>query len=966
MMKRRTNRNLRAGLLAFAAGMTLAGGGLQAAVVGQWDFENGTLAATVGAAMDYNDGPGGATQQGTRFGTTTSLGLPDIAGQPAKVLGFAAFGPGEGYTMPTPAAGNGGGALLNQWTLIMDLYYPPESDRKWRTFIEIDGGNTADSDLFINTSNGIGVSGNYSGTVTTSQWHRIAFTVDQAEGVNKINKYIDGALVGTQNAGGLDGRWGMIPSLWAVLFADNDGDVQPGYVNSIQLRNEVLTPGQLAQLGGATAAGIPQTLSQVASTVVAWIPAGPYAPANTEVGVVVDAGDATLGGWSLKLDGVASSPTVTVDGKVHTAKIAAPGFATLTDHEVIVTYTDSVVGGAVSKTNTFRVPKLFENFDALTLLPSKDDAASDAAWTHETPAGWDIDNSEFVATVITMDNPDSDGDGYADGDGITEFAGWSFVDKTWWHTKDDQTRSSFALGQNIVAVADPDEWDDTAHAVSLFNSFLKTPEIPLADIGGGAVFLSFASSWRPEGVDDTDAAKFPVGPNGEPLNNQTAIVTVTFDGGTPVQLLKWDSADGSPTFKADAQNEQVKLPITVPAGAQKMVISFELRDGANDWWWAIDNVAVDVGATAPIISQQPAKTEVTAGQPATMTVAATGAGPITYQWYMVKAGGNVAVPGATSATLNIASAKLTDNGVYYVEAANSAGKTASSTAQLTVLPGPGATVHFAENFDSLPLGPNTDETLAEPEAWTKTPPAGWTIDDSGVPGAGDPLNDGVTEWAGWSFAKREWWAQAGGDQRRTQFTKGTGTSAIADSDEWDDIGHAAGDMATFMSTPQIDIASAPAGAAYLKLDSSWRPEDPQKATITASFDGGAEVEVLRFESVSGSPYYKDDNSVNDTLVIPLNNPAGAKKVVLKFGYFDTRNNWWWAVDNISIVSESGATGDVTLTATRNGSQVTVSWTGQGTLEAAPAVSGPWTTVAGAANPYTTTATGAALFFRVKQ
>lgn len=46
--------------------------------------------------------------------------------------------------------------------------------------------------------------------------------------------------------------------------------------------------------------------------------------------------------------------------------------------------------------------------------------------------------------------------------------------------------------------------------------------------------------------------------------------------------------------------------------------------------------------------------------------------------------------------------------------------------------------------------------------------------------------------------------------------------------------------------------------------------------------------------------------------------------------------------------------------------VVVEWTGGGTLLSAPAVNGPWTSVAGASSPYQLTPSGAALFFQVRQ
>ena len=108
---------------------------------------------------------------------------------------------------------------------------------------------------------------------------------------------------------------------------------------------------------------------------------------------------------------------------------------------------------------------------------------------------------------------------------------------------------------------------------------------------------------------------------------------------------------------------------------------------------------------------------------------------------------------------------------------------------------------MSEDFDGVTLGPTVWEpdgqgtevlTLATlPNAYTHTPPAGWTNDQSGVPGLADP-SVGVPEWEGWSFANKDWWATVAGDQNRTQFTNGSGTVAVLDADEWDDFGNPEG------------------------------------------------------------------------------------------------------------------------------------------------------------------------------
>lgn len=84
----------------------------------------------------------------------------------------------------------------------------------------------------------------------------------------------------------------------------------------------------------------------------------------------------------------------------------------------------------------------------------------------------------------------------------------------------------------------------------------------------------------------------------------------------------------------------------------------------------------------PVINTNPVNQTVTAGQPASFSVSATGIPAPTYQWQ--HAGTNLS--GATSATLNIASTTTDDAGAYAVIVTTAAGSVTSSTATLTVIP----------------------------------------------------------------------------------------------------------------------------------------------------------------------------------------------------------------------------------------------------------------------------------------
>jgi len=220
----------------------------------------------------------------------------------------------------------------------------------------------------------------------------------------------------------------------------------------------------------------------------------------------------------------------------------------------------------------------------------------------------------------------------------------------------------------------------------------------------------------------------------------------------------------------------------------------------------------------------------------------------------------------------------------------------------------GPVLLFQEDFESVALGTSLEESAGSEEIWTDTPPEGWVIDESGIPGIGSLATDGMTEWAGWAFTDKDWWASVAGDQRRTEYTLGQGTVAVADPDEWDDTDHpdsaSEGWYKTYMSTPAIDISDSQANTIQLVFDSSWRPEFDsdyhQTANITASFNGAEPIEILLWESDPSSPNFKDDNSTNETITVNVENPPWATSVVLTFGLFDAGNDWWWAIDNIKL------------------------------------------------------------------
>lgn len=213
-----------------------------------------------------------------------------------------------------------------------------------------------------------------------------------------------------------------------------------------------------------------------------------------------------------------------------------------------------------------------EDFEGLSLQrsPEEDVDSSRPVWTKTPPADWTIEDR-----VPGHDEPSGN-------NGVEDWIGWNFVDARWWSdVADDQGRSEFTLGTGTVAVADPDEWDDQPHpdsaASGWYNTWMTTPEIDVSGTERQSIVVEFDSSWRPEF--DADY-------------HQTANLAVSFDGGERVELFRWESDSESANYKAEATNERVRLELDAPLEAGSMSLTFGMFDAGNDWWWAIDNLAV--------------------------------------------------------------------------------------------------------------------------------------------------------------------------------------------------------------------------------------------------------------------------------------------------------------------------------------------------------------------------------------
>jgi hypothetical protein len=102
----------------------------------------------------------------------------------------------------------------------------------------------------------------------------------------------------------------------------------------------------------------------------------------------------------------------------------------------------------------------------------------------------------------------------------------------------------------------------------------------------------------------------------------------------------------------------------------------------------------------PVITGHPQSTSTTSGSPRTLSVSATGTGPLAYQWFMgTSPNATDPIPGATGSSISV-NPTVTTN--YWVRVSNGCGTANSNTATVTVQPGtppPGGGTEYDFNGD---------------------------------------------------------------------------------------------------------------------------------------------------------------------------------------------------------------------------------------------------------------------------
>jgi hypothetical protein len=819
-------------------------------LAGLWEFDNpGNLTeATVG-----ND----LILVGIGQSAVTGMGGSD---------GAVAVDLGTYYQCDHGIAANGGGGYVNEFTLLFDVMYPEASAGTWRAFYQTGYDTYNDSEYFINPSNeswGLSALG-YTDNAAVgewysshSTWYRVVLTVnlDNDPGAAFHDLYINGELKGKHDTGGLgvDGRFSLYASddenPYLVLCGDDNGEDALMHFSNIAIWGRPLTSAEIAELGGpdlgptALAPQPPDGATEVMTDENLSWSAGAGAVSH-DVYFGTDKADVAAG-----TGGTSQGNQTTTSFEPGTLQVATTYYWRIDEKAS----DNSITPGEVWSFTTAEY-RVVDDFEAYNDLDPADPESNPIYVTWEDglldPANGSQVGYLTVPSVETeivhggaQSMPflyDNSTAAYSEAvrtfDTSEDFTASGLVGLTLWYQGQPTAVGSlsFDAGTYTMTGSGADIGGNSDEFHYAFN--------PLTGNGSIAVrvdSLTDTHSWAKAGVmiretldPDSLFAMVAVTPSGRVAfefritEGQTTQSTHT--AADAVTLPHWVrlTRSGNNLFTAEHSANGVNW---VP------VESGDLQDPST--WNVLMNPDVHVGLAVTAHDDQATCeatfSNVTVNPPGLFTQSQdVGIGSNTPAPLYLRLEDDAGTPSTvyhedgSDAVLNpdwqvwaisledfqadgvdVTAVKKIVIGVGDKDNPQPGGPGKLFVDDIWVvrrMPAVGKVLLFEEDFDSLVLGPSVDEddAPADNEAWTETPPAGWVVDDSGVPGAGDPANDGATEWAGWSFAKKDWWAQIGQD--RELFDLASGIVAVADPDEWDDFGHPPGLMNALLSTPEID------------------------------------------------------------------------------------------------------------------------------------------------------------------
>ncbi|MBI1191324.1 MAG: hypothetical protein GC200_11670 [Tepidisphaera sp.] len=538
------------------------------------------------------------------------------------------------------------------------------------------------------------------------------------------------------------------------------------------------------------------------------------------------------------------------------------------------------------------ITRYTEDFEGVTLEPPIDAAPQGCrlsycgqnVFTHTGGA-----NAPYGPMTVAVDSPASGG--------VPEWRGWSFTTREYWYcaANNDMGTNNGALFFNSsgnIAVADGDEFDDATHEPGDLDTSMRTPQIDISGRNGGLMVLTFDSSWRWE-------------------SGQTATIEATFDdpNNTTLEVLRWESDQASQFFKNDAPNERDAVPFIVPEGSSHVQFRFRYV-GGNNWWWALDNIALIQGETTLNLLNYAPTTAVMAVAPSIDYAACF------TPWS----------PYAPDGWTDI----FTPIGACPQECGRTAfrGFTFLDKGWWIQEQGDQERSNFTKARGFV--------AVADPDAWDDSP-NGQSNFNAFLTTPAQPLPAAVNS-ANLQFDSS--WRPEGLDDR-CSCDVSVGITSIAQIPSTTRVlittdspsGFPDGALVVIGgsdSVPPIDgaynITSVSANSFSIDIGTTLSAPgttgtagrthtNNQTAIVKAIYTvGGVDqpgVELIHWDSDPTSQYYYEDHiHENDTINLDktaLHIPSGATAVKFEFSLTNARNDWWWALDNMSFTSNGTQT-----------------------------------------------------------
>lgn len=218
-------------------------------VSGLWLFSNGSSTqATIGNDVTNVYGNPGAefTGPAVQIGTESDPFLWQDSGN----IQMSDWG---AVAVPHGIAPNGGGAKVNEYTILMDFRQTTNFGGWVSMFDTFDGdvksggvGGNSDGELFKNPSNQIGVGDTGYGTLTydPAVTHRIVISVDNG---TSFQAFIDGVLYLDGTPQPIDGRFSLAPIVH--LLVDNAWEGAWGHLETAIMWDRALSASEVAGMG---------------------------------------------------------------------------------------------------------------------------------------------------------------------------------------------------------------------------------------------------------------------------------------------------------------------------------------------------------------------------------------------------------------------------------------------------------------------------------------------------------------------------------------------------------------------------------------------------------------------------------------------------------------------------------------------------------------------------------------------